>query len=385
MADDVRPTHVSLGQSRPVLKRIHELLGQRPDLAERYEAAKLVVRAFRKPAFYEVTQRCNLWCEGCYFFEGGLSEPVTEQSSVDAWEGFFASQADEGVSMAYFVGAEPALEQERLFAANRHFPYGAVGTNGTIKIDPAIQYRITVSVWAGDEETDKKLRGGSVFRKALRNYAGDQRTIVLYTLSPWNLAGARTVAQMCEDAGITMTFNMYSPTFTYLAKLKNFRGNDNRFFRVSRPDDTPCFSEDDLVETRKVVRGLMEEFPQTVVYSSAYNDWITRPGPLYELDPETGNATRCGARVIGQMKYYKADLSVSAPKCCTPDIDCSQCRMYNGGWPTNFQPTLDNVACADTFCDWMDMMEALGRIMLYRAPGQAAVSSREPAALAAAV
>jgi hypothetical protein len=351
------------GNARAIMQSVHSILEARPDLVARYDDAKRVVRAFRRPAFYEITQRCNLKCEGCYYFEGGLPQPVPEEKSIAAWEDFFAAEVGRHVTMAYFVGAEPALEQERLLAASRHFPYGNIGTNGTIRIDPAVPYRIGVSVWAGDDATDRKLRGGSVFRKAFRNYAGDPRAIVLYTLSPWNLDGVRTVAQMCRDHGLPLTFNMYSPTATFLDKLRDWRGNDGDFFRVSSPDDTPCFSVADLVRTRRLVRALMDEFPGTIIYSKAYNDWATAPGSLYEID-DLGVATHCGSRIIGPMKYFGPDLAPRTPKCCTSDVDCSQCRMYSGGWSSKFQPGAGDLAGEAPFCDWLDMMEVLGRIFL---------------------
>ena len=226
---------------RVVLRRIREIVEPRPDLSERYEAAKQTIRIFRKPAFYEVTQRCNLKCEGCYYFESGLKE-ITERQAVDEWRSFFAKETERQVSMAYFVGAEPALHQERLMAAAGHFQYGNVGTNGTIKIDKAVPFRITISMWAGDEETDRKMRGADAFKKAFKNYRGDPRAIVYYTLSRWNLDGARKIAELCRENGLPLTFNLYSPTVTYLAKLAQGDANDNEFFRVSRPDDTPMLS-----------------------------------------------------------------------------------------------------------------------------------------------
>jgi hypothetical protein len=109
----------------------------------------------------------------------------------------------------------------------------------------------------------------------------------------------------------------------------------------------------------------MDDFPETVVYSRAYNDWATRPGPLHDIDPETGIATGCGSRIIGQMRYHTADGEMAARKCCTPDVDCSSCRMYSGGWSSKFQPTLEDVASEAAFSDWLEMMRTLGQIFLY--------------------
>jgi hypothetical protein len=361
-----QPVHSAAGDPRQVLRRIREILDGHPDLQPRYETAKQIVRVFRKPAFYEVTQRCNLKCEGCYYFEGSLGELVQEEDSPDAWDEFFAAEAERGVSIAYFVGAEPALHQERLVAAARYFPFGNIGTNGTVRIDPIVPYRVAISMWAGDDETDRKLRGASVFRKAFKNYRGDPRALVYYTLSRWNLEGARNIALMCRDNGLPLTFNLYSPTTTYLKKLAEGHSNDTEFFRVSRPGDTPMFTDADLARARRVVLDLMEEFPETVLYSKAYNDWSTRPSQLHETDAD-GLAPKCGSRIGGHMNYYGSHLKPMTKKCCTPDLDCAQCRIMSGGWSTKLQPDAQDLADADAFSQWLEMVEAIRRIFVYHA------------------
>ncbi len=362
------------GGRRAMIGRLRALLGTAPDLLHRYEAAKDVVRCFRRPAFYEVATRCNLFCEGCYYFSDSRVE-VAEETSLEAWERFFRAEAARGVTMAYFVGAEPALEQERLIAASACFPYGNIGTNGTIRIDPAVPYRIGLSVWAGDDATDTLLRGGSTFRKAIANYRGDPRAIVLYTFTRRNLAGARRVAEICRDNGLELTFNMYSPTSTYLSRLEHWQGNDRRYFRFSRPQDTLIFDDDSLAAVRREANRLIEDFPGTVVYSRAYNDWVTRPGPLHRLDPVTGIASDCRSRILAPMTYHRTDLSRADEKCCTSDVDCSQCRMYSGGWSSRFEPRAEDLRDRASFEDWLDMMETLGRIFIRERP--AAVAAAE--------
>jgi hypothetical protein len=65
------------------------------------------------------------------------------------------------------------------------------------------------------------------------------------------------------------------------------------------------------------------------------------------------------------MRYHTADARQAERKCCTPDVDCSSCRMYSGGWSSKFQPTAHDVSSEAAFSDWLDMMKTLGEIFLY--------------------
>jgi hypothetical protein len=356
------------GEERARFERIQQYLRADPGLKPRYLNARRITRHFRLPAFYEMTPRCNLWCEGCYYFEGGHDANRREEHDLDAWEAFFRAEGERGVSMAYFVGAEPALVQERLAIAAKHLKIGQIGSNGTIRIDPEIPYRIGVSVWAGDEQTDRELRGGSVFRKAVRNYAGDRRAILLYTITPRNIPGIRAIAEIARDNDLRLTFNMYSPSSGYIDKLQSSAPRDGRFFRVSSPESNLVFDSESLTAVRRAVESAMTDFPQTVVYASAYNRWMTEPGPRYDIDRATGVARDCGSRIVGNFTYFTTDLQPARVKCCTSSVDCRQCRMYSGGWSTRFEPKADDVSSRESFVEWLDMLETLGRIFFYQKP-----------------
>jgi len=352
-------------QRREKLARIVGFLNDNPSLKPRYDAVKMVVRAFRRPAFYEVATRCNLRCEGCYYFSEDFRPPENEERDNARWDDFFAAEGARGVTMAYFVGAEPALEQDRLIAASKYFPNGNIGTNGIVKLDPAIPYRIGVSVWGVDEDVDASLRGASAFTKALRNYAGDPRAIMLYTLTRSNLGDVRRLAEICADHDLPLTFNMYSPTETYMRKLADNSANDRKFFRISSAESNLQWCEESLNETRRLMDEMIADFPETVVYSNAYNRWATQTGPLYDIDPETGIARDCHSRMVGTMQYYKTDLTRSfAEKCGTSDTVCSECRMYSGGWSSKFEPRDEDVRDAASFREWLGMVQTLGRIFL---------------------
>jgi len=267
--------------------------------------------------------------------------------------------------MAYFVGAEPALAQDRLHQAVGLFPRGNVGTNGTIKIDPDIPFRIGVSVWGGDDQMDKTMRGASVFRKALKNYAGDPRVIMLFTVSRWTIDQIPIVAKMCADHGLKLTFNLYSPTTKFLNRLTKNSPNDSQFFRVSSKDHSPIFDAETLERARIAMNDAIDMWPDTVVYSKAYNDFICKPSPRYDIDPSTGIARDCKSRMVEPMRYFTTDLKQTNVKCGTPEANCADCRMYSGGWSSRFVPRGEDVITAEAFSAWIGMMETLDEIFLY--------------------
>lgn len=350
-----------------VLRRLHAILAEHPGLGPRYETVKEVTRAFRHPAFYEVSARCNLYCEGCYYFEktGRDDEPADPGHSLADWDAFFAREAARGVSMAYFVGAEPALHQDRLLAAASYFPHGNIGTNGTIPIDRDVPYRIGVSVWAAQEATDRQLRGASVFRKALKNYEGDPRAIMLFTVTAWNIDEIPVIAKLCRDHGVELTFNFYSPTRAFNAKLAAGAPHDSSFFRESTAERSPVLSVADLPRVRGMLGQLISDYPETIAYSPNFNAFVTAPGSLYSLDSD-GVAIECGSRVGSRMRYYRTDLVPADVKCATPDVDCATCRMYSGAWSSRFEPGARDVASLEAVEAWLETIASLGRIFLMK-------------------
>lgn len=354
-------------EARQVADRIRSLVTNAPDLHARYQNVRQIIRAFRKPSFYEISQKCNLWCEGCYYFEDGARKVVKSEMTDLEWDAFFATEHQRGVSMAYLVGAEPSLYPQRLQAADKNIRFGKIGTNGTIPIPRDIQFRIGVSVW-GNETDDAVLRGGSVLRKAMRNYAGDPRAIMLFTLSPWNLDSIDDVLKSAEDHDVKLTFSMYSPTTSYLAKLSAGTPADSKYFRLGPSLSRAVFTDDDLRKVGDATREAMQRFPKTVLFSEEYSDLITRPGPLYEMEADTGLPKNCGSRIRDPLRYFDTAGTRKQVKCCTPDVDCNHCRLYSGSWSMLFRPTEQHLSNLSSFEGWLGMIETVGQIFLYPYP-----------------
>nr|WP_319483684.1 hypothetical protein [uncultured Cohaesibacter sp.] len=350
---------------RATISALKQLLAQNPDLADQYEQTKKIIRIFRRPAFYETSTRCNLRCEGCYYFDTEHPKTLSEEQDLGVWDAFFAAEAKRGVSMAYFLGAEPSLEKERLKVAARHIPHGNIGTNGSVFIPREIPFKISISMWGSDDAMDRRMRGASVFHKALENYAEDPRAIVLYTVNAWNFEQCEAAVLLCRDAGIPITFNLFSPTKSLLHKLTDAAPNDNQFFRVSRPNANPCIGDEDLIRIRDTLSGLLDAYPETVVYSHNYNRWSTSPGPLHNIDEQSGIALNCHSRIVEPMRYYTTSLASVDAKCCSEEVDCRHCRMHSGGWSSKLNLTLKDLCSRSSFCDWMEMVTVLSRIFVY--------------------
>lgn len=344
-------------------RRINQYLIQKPELRERYLRSKLIRKVLRKSNNYDLTSRCNLFCEGCFYFEGDDYKQATEVTDLEKWGLFFKQQAAAGVSFAFFAGAEPALAQDRLMLAAQHIPRGSIHTNGTIRIRPEIPYSIQISVW-GDEDTTSHFRGGNVFWKSIRNFANDPRVRFVFTINPNNLSQLPGVVRIMDDYGHKIMFNYFSPTQSYLDKLVSGASNDNGYFRISSDESNMLFDPQSLAKAREVVDALIQQYPRTVIQSQAFNNALTTEEPLYQLDPKTGIAQNCNGRNFAWHQGYRVDLQPSDAKCCMPNVNCEQCRLYTIAIASFiFQPErfLDSLS---GFEDWLNICDQFAHVCL---------------------
>jgi MoaA/NifB/PqqE/SkfB family radical SAM enzyme len=370
--------------SRETARRVESFLTAAPQLRPRFARAKEFRRILRQVSNFDLTSRCNLRCEGCFYFEGDDYKQATEQADLATWRTFFQDQARRGVTFASIAGAEPALEQDRIAIANEFLPRGVIFTNGTIKIKPSIKYTIVISIW-GDAATTAAFRGGGVFWKALRTYRGDSRARALFMVHAKNIHQIPEVARIVSDHGIRLSFNYFSPTNSYLAKLAANAANDNEFFRISSKDDNFVLLPDSLRQTRDAIDEAIERYPSTIFHTHAFNRVCTEPEGLYDIDPETATATNCGGRNFHWHQSYRVDLKPSNAKCCTPNVNCKDCRL-NAVALASLLFRLDRfLGSLSEFRDWLDICEQYGRSNLLDSDPAWAIAANDAAAAQGAV
>lgn len=347
-------TKISQANSKPVRKtnRLKDYLSD-PKVKAVYQNIrkyKIVISG------YDVTKRCNLRCEGCFFFEGDKSDIYNDDLSLQEYRDFFAEEKARGITYPHMAGAEPALVQDRLRVIAEHFQQGLVYTNGTIKIDKDIPFMLHVSVW-GNEETDKRYRGAAVFKKALKNYIDDERVVYMYTFNHGNIQHAREVTEKVYNNGGRISFNHYSPSRFYNQRIDLGIKNNARTLQISDASDNLRLTPDDLAQIKDLMHELMVDYPETVLYSPYYNERINDPNNLFTIDPNTGIATNCTILNKPYHRQYHTDFSYDDSECCITNTDCSQCRHYVSAYSILMDQMKAHLKSKELFISWLDVFD----------------------------
>jgi hypothetical protein len=290
------------------MKTVSSLLD--PEWHERYKRiAKLNIRS----SIYDVTNRCNLRCRGCFFFSSGEHRAADEETDITAWEAFVDREMDRGVNLAILIGGEPTLCLDRVEVFYRRLPTFCA-TNGLIKVprDRFPDLMVGISLW-GDEADETVLRGKDTFAVSSKNYAGDPQAYYLYTITPRQIGKTEKIIRKVRDAGLKI----------HMQLLSNDEGVDGFFWKSG-----------ELIAIRHEMDEMLEKYPQTVISSRYYHEIITTgkmmgrtfgwqecPSVTEPLDTRTPQPKR-----LIHFIRWASDLS-TMHRCCTSETrDCGTCK-----------------------------------------------------------
>jgi organic radical activating enzyme len=172
--------------------------------AEWYARYKRISKLYIRSSIYDVTNRCNLRCKGCFFFSSDEHKAAPEEMDIRKWEAFVEREQARGVNLAILIGGEPTLCLDRVEAFYKRLPTFCA-SNGLIKVprDRFPDMMIGISLW-GDEEDEKLLRGKDTFSVSSRNYQGDPHVYYLYTITPRQIGQTERVIRKIRDEGMTI-------------------------------------------------------------------------------------------------------------------------------------------------------------------------------------
>jgi len=277
---------------------------------KRYKAiSKLNIRS----SIYDVTNKCNLRCKGCFFFSSGEHKAAAEEMDIKKWEAFIDKEVDRGVNLAILIGGEPTLYLDRVEAFYKRLPTFCA-TNGLIKIprDRFPDLMLGISLW-GDEADEKILRGKDTFSISSKNYEGDPNVYYLYTLTPKQIGKIERIIRKIRDTGLKV----------HLQLLSNDEGVDGFNWEPEQ-----------LEALRVEMDDMLDRYPETVISSKYYHEIITTgkmlgrsfgwnecPSVTQPLDTRDPQPKR-----LIEFIRWASDLN-TMHRCCTSETrDCSSCK-----------------------------------------------------------
>lgn len=308
-----------------------------PVIRERWEKVRKFF--FLRESTYDMSNRCNLRCEGCYYFAGEKQFAV-ENRDREAWRQLLAAEKARGITFVVLAGAEPSLVPELCEACYQVIPLGVIASNGMKVIPREIDYRIHISVWGNDRTSLAIRKAPDMLVQQVANYRDDERAVFVYTFTPVNIDEAREVTALLAKAGLRITFNMFSSTVGYTGPLRH----------------TP----ETLARTARVMTELLAEFPETVLYSPYNIVAHTGQQGLHELFscsyPRMNASTAIG---LGRsFRQYRTDLQWDRDSaCCVPDTDCDDCRHYAAGSAVVTARMYRHATDPLTFSAWLDYVD----------------------------
>ncbi len=277
-----------------------------------YDRYRRIASLNIRSSIYDLTNRCNLRCKGCFFFSSGEHQ-VTEEMDIEKWEQFIDQEKARGVNLAILIGGEPTLCMDRLAAFYKRLPTYCA-TNGLIKVprDQFPDMMVGISLWGGGED-EKVLRGKDTFAISSKNYEGDPYAYYLYTITPKQVGKIEPVIKRIADVGLKV----------HLQLLSNDESVDGFYWRQGELDDL-----------RWEMDEMLDHYPQTIISSKYYHEVITTGMMLgrrfgWQECPsvtESMDNRKPPARRLIHFYRWAADLQ-TVHRCCTSATrDCSTCK-----------------------------------------------------------
>ena len=294
---------------------------------------------FLRESTYDMSNRCNIRCDGCYYFTGE-KQFAEENRDPAAWRKLLQAEKERGITFVVLAGAEPSLVPDLCQACYDVIPLGAIASNGLQTISREIDYRIHISVWGNDETSHTIRKAKDMLARQIANYKDDPRAVFVYTFSPVNIDEARQVTEILADNGQQITFNMFSSPVGYDGPLRH----------------TP----ETLARTREMMDALLTDFPETVLFSRYNIVAHTHEKGLHDVFgcsyPRMNPSTDIG---LGRsFRQYRTNLQWDRDAaCCVPDTDCADCRHYAAGSAVVTARMYRHATDPVTFSAWLDYVD----------------------------
>jgi MoaA/NifB/PqqE/SkfB family radical SAM enzyme len=316
-----------------------------------YERYKTISRLNIRSSIYDVTNRCNLRCKGCFFFSSGEHKVADEENDITKWHQFIDKEMARGVNLAILIGGEPTLCLDRVEAFYQKLPTFCA-TNGLIKVprDRFPDLMVGISLW-GDGEDETILRGKDTFKISSANYQGDPNAYYLYTITPKQLGKTETIIRKIRDVGLKV----------HMQLLSNDEGVDGF-----------SWQPEELLAVRSEMDAMLDAYPKTVISSKYYHEvittgkmlgrsfgWMECPSVTEPLDTRRPQPKR----LIGFIRW-SSELQ-TMHRCCTSETrDCTTCKDGAAHMSWVMVNKRAHIKTAQDLQNWIEIYEMFAK--LYR-------------------
>ena len=96
-----------------------------PVIDERWNRVKQYF--FLRESTYDMTCRCNLKCEGCYYYIGD-KQYAKDEMDTGKWRALLTAEKERGITFVVLAGAEPSLVPELCKVCYDVIPLGAIAS-----------------------------------------------------------------------------------------------------------------------------------------------------------------------------------------------------------------------------------------------------------------
>jgi organic radical activating enzyme len=310
---------------------------------------KNISRLNIRSSIYDVTNKCNLRCRGCFFFSSGEHMAADDELDISKWEDFIDNEKKRGVNLAILIGGEPTLYLDRVGAFYKRLP-SYCATNGIIKIprDKFPDLMIGISLW-GDEEDEKVLRGMDTFAVSSKNYEGDPYAYYLYTVTPKQVGHTEPIIRRIRDAGLKV----------HLQLLSNDEGV-NGFF----------WTDDKLADIRSEMDDMLDKYPETFISCRYYHEIITT-GKMFGRDfgwQECPSVTEYldnrdpRPRRLIRFIRWASDLKTMHRCCTSATRDCSTCKDGAAHMSWVMVNKRDHLRTKEDLMNWIEVYEMFAKL-----------------------
>lgn len=191
----------------------------RARLPSAFDVVKVGFRLFGLPrnmfGSIDVTQKCNLRCKHCYFFEHDQPERALGGDDwvalLESWKRT-RSRWEFPFFQCSWVGGEPLLRPAVVERCRRFFRYNLVVTNGTLRLPDWSDVDFYVSI-DGDEEVHEDLRRRKgIYRTIKQNVLAHAPGVTIsYCITRQNAHCIESTVREWAPIARGFTFDFYTP------------------------------------------------------------------------------------------------------------------------------------------------------------------------------